>query len=159
MAYSSIKVARYLLELGKADTRSLTPLDLIKLTYLAHGWSLGLRGQPLVAENAEAWQYGPVFSDLYRKLKHYRASPVTEIRSYPGEVVEDDLSDEDKSLIQAVYNAYKAFNGVQLSAMTHQQGTPWDEAWRQRGKNTQIKDDKIREHYQRLARQRQSQTA
>ena len=159
MAYAPTKVARKFLELAKQDSRPLTPLELIKLTYLAHGWSLALRDEPLVREPAQAWQYGPVYPGLYRVLKHYRADAVDSVPVAGAEHFETDaLSQEDESLIDAVYQAYKKFNGVQLSSLTHQPGTPWDEAWRS-GKNSSIKDAVIKDHFRRAGGQQIGQTS
>ena len=72
-------VANEFIHLAKADGRSLTPLQLIKLTYIAHGWMLTLYGRPLIVDEVEAWKYGPVIPDLYqatravwRGLRHQR---------------------------------------------------------------------------------------
>ncbi|WP_300526944.1 type II toxin-antitoxin system antitoxin SocA domain-containing protein [Maricaulis sp.] len=152
MSFGSTQIARHLLELAKLEGRSLTPLELIKLTYLAHGWSLGLRDEPLVADSAEAWQYGPVFPDLYHALKKYRASSVTEVPAAPiEELLDGELSDDDKDLIGSVFEAYKGLSGVQLSALTHQPNTPWDQAWKIPGRNTTIKDEAIKAHFKELA--------
>ena len=37
-----------------------TPMGIVKLVYLAHGWQLGWDGEPLINEPVEAWTYGPV---------------------------------------------------------------------------------------------------
>jgi len=149
MAVSSNKVAREILALAQADARPVTPLELIKLTYLAHGWSLGLDEKPLVAESPEAWQYGPVFPDLYHSLKHFRANPVDSVPLGDDEA-DDKLTAEEMRIIRSVYKSYKKYNGVQLSAMTHQPGTPWDRA-RKRRAGSQILDDSIRDHFRELA--------
>lgn len=156
MACPSTVVAREILDLSRSSGRPLTPLELIKLTYLAHGWSLAFRGEPLVSEAAQAWQYGPVFPELYHSLKSFRANPVSHV---PHSVAEAgagcELDPVEKSLIQSVYEAYKSFNGVQLSSLTHQPNTPWDQAWRQ-GRNSTISNDVIKAHFLDLKQQRAS---
>lgn len=148
-------VARELLNLARSEGRSLTPLELIKLTYLAHGWSLALRDQPLVCDQAEAWQYGPVFPDLYHVVKHYRAAPVREVPANGIEVFGGfELNDDEKALIKSVYETYKNFNGLQLSALTHQPNTPWERAWKIPGRNTVIDNEDIKKHYKELAEKR-----
>ena len=155
MPYQSGTVAREIHRLASANSRPVTPLELIKLTYIAHGWSLGLRGVPLVSENAEAWQYGPVFPELYHGLKHFRAFPVTEVPAIGLEMVgiRDEIADGDKGLIASVFEAYRKLNGVQLSSLTHQPNTPWDLAWR-KGKNSVISNTSIESHFKELAKQR-----
>ena len=57
-----------------------TPMHIIKLVYLSHGWMLGLHDTPLLWEPVEAWQYGPVVPSVYHLYKgwggrtHHRCS-------------------------------------------------------------------------------------
>ena len=54
-------VANKFLELGERDGVSdITPMKLLKLVYIAHGWHLALSEgkKPLVNEASEAWKYG-----------------------------------------------------------------------------------------------------
>src|SRR5713226_3390078 len=70
-------VANELIRLASEDGKSLTPLQIIKLTYIAHGWMLGLYQRPLVVDQIEAWKYGPVIPDLYHAMKDYGSGYVT----------------------------------------------------------------------------------
>ncbi len=126
----------------------LTPLQLIKLTYIAHGWSFPLRGGGLIGDRIEAWQYGPVVPSLYHSIKDWRSNPVDQ-RLWYGE----PLAPNEDELVQAVFNAYGSYSGGQLSTLTHQDGTPWDIAWR-RGRNSPITDDMIADHYRRINAER-----
>jgi uncharacterized phage-associated protein len=155
MAHSATKVAREIHRIASAENRPLTPLELMKLTYISHGWSLCLRNQPLVSDKAQAWQYGPVYPDLYHALKDYRASPVQEVRSVRAEVPSPALSQEESELVRSVFNAYRGLNGVQLSALTHQDGTPWHKAY-SRGRNSVINDDEIKAHFCDIQQQRKA---
>lgn len=154
MAYPSHTVARKLLDFGNECRRPLTPLEIMKLTYICHGWHLALRNEALVSDQAQAWQYGPVFPDLYQSLKSYGASPVTQVPVSSSEWFEKkEMGDAEVKVTKNVFEAYRRFNGIQLSSMTHQAGTPWDQAWR-RGKNSSISDESIKAHFLDLARQR-----
>ena len=65
-------VASYFVEL--ADERGagpFTPMQLLKLTYIAHGYSLGLQSTPLIENKVEAWKFGPVIPDLYHSIKEF----------------------------------------------------------------------------------------
>jgi uncharacterized phage-associated protein len=48
---------------------TLTPLQLLKLAYIAHGWSFPIRKQGLIGERIEAWQYGPVSRRCTTRLR------------------------------------------------------------------------------------------
>ncbi|KQH74402.1 Panacea domain-containing protein [Xylella fastidiosa] len=56
----------------------LTPLQVLKLVYLAHGWCLGVHTQPLIDELVEAWRAGPLIRSLYNVIKQDRSSGITE---------------------------------------------------------------------------------
>ena len=155
MGHPSSTIAQEILSIANEDRRPLTPLELIKLCYLAYGWSLALRDEPLIDEDAEAWQYGPVFPKLYHALKSFRANPVKYVPEYHGGPSNLDANEEN--LLRAVYEAYKGLNGVQLSSLTHQPNTPWDISWRS-GRNSVIDRKDIKAHFNKL-RDRQQQTA
>lgn len=142
--HSSVKVAGRLIELAKADDNTLTPMQIIKLDYLCHGWMLGLYHRPLIKENVEAWQYGPVIPELYAEVKKFRSSPVDIEPATDGEPF--DSGQED--IIKQVYDVYGHFTGIQLSALTHAEGTPWYKTWNNgQGRNNVISNDLIEEHF------------
>jgi uncharacterized phage-associated protein len=151
LPYSAIKVANEFLRLGTQDSppRGLTPLQLLKLVYIAHGWSLIHLQQPLLNEQAQAWQYGPVVPSLYHAIKQYGAGSIP--YPIPGDTDPQQLSPDAAGLIAAVYRTYGHLSGVQLSNMTHQPDTPWSKAWTTAGKNAIISNTEIQQHYRKLA--------
>ena len=66
-------VANSLIERGMADSAALTPLQIMKLVYISHGWMLGLYNKSLFKQPVLAWLYGPVVSDIYHGLRKYRS--------------------------------------------------------------------------------------
>jgi uncharacterized phage-associated protein len=151
MPYSAIKVANEFLRLAREDNppRPLTPLQLIKLVYIAHGFSLVYLQTPLLNEQPQAWQYGPVVPSLYHAIKQYGANPITS--PILGDTDPQELSEDARNLIAAVYRTYAHLSGIQLSNMTHQPNTPWSEAWNVAGKNAVISNNTIQAHYRELA--------
>lgn len=151
MPYGAIKVANEFLRLGRMEQppRALTPLQLIKLVYIAHGFSLVYLPEPLLSEPPQAWQYGPVVPSLYHSIKQYGAGPIT--TQIEGDTDPQQLSDEARRLIKAVYDTYAHFSGTQLSNMTHQPNTPWSQTWTAAGKNAVIPNEIIQAHYRELA--------
>lgn len=145
---SSVAVANRFIELAEANGDPLTPMQLLKLVYIAHGWMLGLTGRPLIRERVEAWQYGPVIPDLYAHVRSYRGAPITsQIRT----IFSDDLDNEEASIVEQVYKAYKRFTGMQLSRMTHAAGTPWALTYEPGSFGKVIPVDLIEDHYRQLA--------
>lgn len=145
--HSSLAVANKLLKLAESSGKSLTPMQVLKLVYMCHGWMLGLYGRPLISDKVEAWQYGPVIPNLYHSLKSYRASPVTNTLMQP--VDEAEFGEEEESLISQVFNIYGDYSGPQLSTITHRAGSPWHAIWNSNGST--ISNDLIQTHYEELA--------
>ena len=154
---ASTLVARRLHQLwdsqDKADAgvSPATPFKLIKLTYIAHGWSFpNFGGRGLVSEPVEAWQFGPVYPDLYSAVGSYGASPVASVPKNVHEMQNShvELDGSEVALIDAVYREYKNYDEMQLSLMTHREGTPWHKTWNDGiGSFNVIGDDLIRDYY------------
>jgi len=138
----SLAAAKYILQKRSAEGDSVTPMQLIKLVYIAQGFMLGKKGRPLLDESVEAWQYGPVVPSVYHAVKSYRSSPVISIR---GNV--DVLSDDEKEILDLVSESYAKYDGVTLSSATHKEGTPWRTTWLSLGKNSPIPNDLIENFY------------
>ena len=124
----------------------LTPMQLLKLSYIAHGYSLGLRSTPLIRNRIEAWKFGPVIPDLYHTLKLHRDQPVQRIPRYPS----DDLEDDEKILVNAIFDAYGDLSGLALSNLTHKGGTPWAKVYQPNIHGIAISNDLIEEHYKEI---------
>ena len=149
MAYDAATVANHFLELATAKGARLTPMQLIKLTYIAHGFSLALYHRPLINEPVEAWRYGPVIPSLYRVLKNYGSGPVAgPLAARWGRNQEIDGPDQD--LIEAVFEKYGGLSGTQLSFLTHKKGTPWEKAYEPDVYGVELDDDEIQAHYEEL---------
>lgn len=146
--HDSRTVANRFLELARQAGVFLTPMQLLKLVYIAHGWMLGLYGRPLIRDEVQAWRYGPVIPRLYNAAREYRAGPVTrQLRAaadHPLDEFEDDI-------IGQVYNLYGKKSGIALSRLTHAEDTPWALSYEPGEFGTPIPQDLIQEHYQQLA--------
>lgn len=148
--YDVLTVADAILKIAKEKNRQLTPMQLVKLTYIAHGWSLGLRDRDLFKNRIEAWQYGPVIPDLYHATKAFGRNPIP-LESV-GDPTQVDVAPEDKQLLEAVYEKYGHLDGIALSYITHRAGTPWTQVYRPGVMHIEIPDALIRNHYEDLAR-------
>jgi len=133
--HPTARVANAFLELAQEKGVPLTPMKLQKLLYFAQGWSLGLRGKSLVAEQPKAWPYGPVFQSVYFACRKYGSAPITaplspsdyeatvnKVRTIGGQ---EELAAEDVSLVRRVWDVYSGYSAWQLSALTHADGGPW----------------------------------
>jgi|SRR6218665_458947 len=144
--YSPSQIADYFLSKSTPE-RPITPMKLNKLVYIAHGWNLAIEDCPLIDEHPEAWKYGPVIPSLYHRFKNYGNSNI----DYKPEAPE--LAQGTIELLNEVWEKYGNDTGITLSSKTHQPGTPWYNAWNDKGKSQmsfEISDNSIKAHYNEL---------
>lgn len=137
---SIMDVARYLVYLSyNMNKSSLTPLKLQKLLYLAQGWSYVWDGVPLFNSKFEAWQYGPVNTEVYNCFKKYGRDEILEEEGI------SNISDNDaKETIEAIWSSYGSKGAFDLVELTHNQ-TPWKEAYED---GLYIENESIKQYFQ-----------
>ena len=151
---SPIAIANFFIKKSLDTATELTPMKLVKLVYISHGWNLGLNGEPLINEAVQAWKYGPVVESVYHEFKKYGSEQVTSLATeFVGfKVITPCVDEKDVVLLDKVWDVYSDMDGVKLSSLTHQPGTPWDIVWNKDGGNRisgkQIPNDLIKQHYQ-----------
>jgi uncharacterized phage-associated protein len=142
MAYPAAAIANELLDLAEESERRLTQIDIQKLVYFAHGWHLGLRGEPLIEEPVEAWTYGPVVRRLYNAFRRFGSSPITEKamewHMTPGgkfspsipriEGVSDREDTYARAMTQTIWRKYGMLEPFKLVEITHLPNSPWTRA-------------------------------
>lgn len=142
--YSVLTIADAILKTQKRLGKALTPLQLVKLTYIANGWSLALREAPLFRERIEAWRYGPVIPELYRAVKRFGRDPI------PFDALDDrdpPVDVDTLAFIEDVVAKYGDLSGIALSHLTHQSGTPWSQVYDPERPNAEITRESIAHHY------------
>ncbi|MDY4347988.1 Panacea domain-containing protein [Pectobacterium brasiliense] len=148
--YNPVQIANKFIELGINNGTPITQMQAQKLTYIAHGISLGHRGVGILSDPVCAWRYGPVVPSLYHSLKHYGSMPITtpvNAHSFFGSSL--DMDGYVSGLIQNVYNIYGRYSAEVLSEFTHRQGTPWQQTYQTYG-DAVIDDRLIKNYYERL---------
>lgn len=149
----SLSVAQYILDQCKeVGHGAITPMQLIKLVYIAHGYMLGKHGRPLLGEQVQAWRYGPVVASVYHAVKCFGSEVVEEV---PGAKKGFEFSQDEQKVMESVAKDYGKYNGITLSSATHTPGTPWDQTWSEIGKNGPISNDLIENFYEQILRKRE----
>lgn len=159
--YTAKAVANEFLARGFAmESNDLSPMKLQKLIYFAHGWNLAINRTPLINENLQAWPFGPVVPDVYSHFKSFGNKKINklateldfsdgEIKAIEPRVPQNDL--DSISIIDQVWDIYGRYDGIQLSNMTHEEGTPWkriaDQFENYLPKNIDIPDELIQEYF------------
>jgi len=134
--------------------RDMTHMKLQKLVFFMHAWGLALYEKSPVSEQPQAWEYGPVFSSLYHILKTYGSTPVTDgleqMNPATGQMVPMIPPMEDHhfwQLLGQVWERYGGFDAFDLSALTHEDDSPWASA--RNAKRGFLDDDEITDFYRR----------
>lgn len=159
---SPIAVANFFIEksINESDG-TCTPLKILKLTYISHGWYMALFDKPLLDEKIQAWKYGPVIPTLYYSLKGFEnnviSTPVTYAVGSRSDfkVIQPKIIDNPTiEFLDSIWENYKKYNGIELSILTHQKNSPWDITWNKMGAKNQkhviIDNDLIKTHYKEL---------
>ncbi|MBJ7417938.1 MAG: SocA family protein [Niveispirillum sp.] len=159
MAYSSLAIANEFIRLARSASQDITHMQLQKLVYLAHGWNMAINKQPLIEDEFEAWEFGPVIRRLYDALKRWGKHPVGQMIRWGDDtgfaddddgVANDVVSPEERAVIDKVWKTYGKLQAFQLSALTHEPDTPWYAKYQQ-GRNHKIPAQSIREYFVKLA--------
>lgn len=120
-------VGKKILDFAEVGERSLTPLQILKLVFLAHGWGYVVLERPLIIDPVEAWQLGPVHKKLYHIIKVYGSGPVEEIVFEGDKNDRTSLYEDEVELIEFIYKKYGKMSGSSLVDLTHETGSPWDQ--------------------------------
>ncbi len=107
--------------LAEASGWSLTNLQLQKLLYLGQMSYMGASGgQPIFAEDFQAWKLGPVLPSVYKIGRDYGSGPVRSL-FHKGQLPPGAARD---TLLE-VYKDLKDKSAWDLVAITHWQGGAW----------------------------------
>jgi len=155
-----LAIANFFIKKSLETGIPVTNMKLVKLVYIAHGWYLGLTGQPLIGEGAEAWKYGPVIPSIYYSFNTYGGNPINQIAytiTPSGQTSNYPLSDPSlNEFLDKVWDVYSGYSAIELSAFTHQENTPWNETWNKGGGSSTngvvIPNEAIKSHYEQLAK-------
>jgi uncharacterized phage-associated protein len=123
-----------LLDWSDEQNLAITPMKLQKLIYYCHAEFLVATGQPLVAQDFEAWEYGPVIPSLFREFKHLKADSIRTranrfdpLTAQTVEALPPDLGDASE-LVRQTFELYVQHSASALSRMSHASDGPWSEA-------------------------------
>lgn len=112
----------------KSGNEGLHHMKLQKLCFFAYGWWLAWHDKPIMTEGPEVWRYGPVFNSLYNSLTNYGRDRVLQTQKSNPFENPPSISEKDENtqkLVNWIWQRYGKLSGFELSAMTHEKGTPW----------------------------------
>lgn len=142
--HDSRAIANIFIELAQKSGQRLTIMPLIKYVFFAHGWTLGITGKPLIRHEVQAWRYGPVVPEVYYAFRP-KLIIKEEARNWLMMQYHTTLESVEEEIVGKVYERYSAMEPWDLSALTHEEGSPWDTS--KKNKVLAIHDSVIREYY------------
>ena len=140
--YSAIEVAFCLLKHAARAGKRLNTLQVQKLTYVCHGWSLALYKRPLITEDVMATQHGPMVTSIHFRFEQFGNKIISQ-----EQLVELDA--ESDQIAFDIICILGDFNGPELKELTQRTGSPWKQVW----DGTKIKpipDEIIARHYSKI---------
>ncbi len=145
-------VADRLLAQAHRERRTIDPIQMQKLVYLAQGWALALRGQELFWEPIAVSEHGPLVAELHRALNRFGAGPIhrellaASVSTNP-KVATAPLGPTEIIIVDGIWEAYGAMSGPQLISLIDEPDAPWDAARRRAipGKPCQISLNTLRQ--------------
>lgn len=141
MTVHALSAARSLCELRNWG---LSNLELQKVLYVAQMYHLGRTGSPLISEEFEAWDYGPVVPDVYARAKGFGRSAVPNVFHWVPPVVEGT---PEMGTLRTIAESTKNFTPGQLVDITHWVGGAWAKVYRPNQKGIKIPNEMILDEY------------
>lgn len=161
MAHDVRGIANFVLDLADEQGRPVSNLSINKIVFFLHAYYLARFARPLVSAKIEAWDYGPVFRELYREFKAFGDKPIVtrahRINPVNGErqLCESVLSKEELAFLEELGRKFVGISAGSLVSMSHEPGGPWDQVWNHNSKvnaSMHISDDLIMSWYAKAAR-------
>lgn len=146
--YSATDVAKYFIYLSSQafigdnkEREGITNLKLQKILYFAQAYYLAKFNKPLFNNTIEAWEYGPVIPDIYRRFKNYGGKPIISKRD------NSTLSEKDKEILKEIWETFGGYSASRLVDISHAHA-PWRDAYASEDKI--ISNKSLSEYYRPL---------
>ena len=128
-------LANTILRRGFEENVDISPMKLQKIMYFVCAKYVQDNGVLLTSEPFCVWQYGPVLASIYDEFKSFHSSPITEYakdadgKSY---AIGRRNAEDVYRVIDEIWSKYSHCTGVELSRITHKDGSGWSRAFERR---------------------------
>lgn len=129
--------------LGEISGWSLSNLQMQKILYIAQMLHIGRTGRPMFSEDFEAWDFGPVAYELYRKAKIFGSRKVSDVFFEP----KLPLESAERSSILSAYQSMRDLTPGQMVALTHRDNGAWAKCYRPGERGRVIPKELILQEY------------
>lgn len=122
--YTALEVAKYIINKCIELGRPISNLQLQKILYYIQGeYMCTNNGQALFEDEIEAWQYGPVVSDVYYFYNSYSASDIVTKQNNV------ELDEDTKQIVNPIIESKSKLSAWTLVGQTHSEA-PWKETYK-----------------------------
>lgn len=131
MTYDVRDIANYVLDVADRLNRPVSNIVINKIVYFCHEQYLLDTGSKLVSAKIEAWEYGPVFRELYSEFKKYGRDPIRgrarrfDFATKQMGIPPIDIRDGDREMIDRWVEKLVHLSPGQLVDLAHVPGGPW----------------------------------
>ena len=126
---SPLYAANNLIIRAKDADIALSHLKLQKLLYMLYARFAAEFAIPLFPNRFEAWQYGPVITEVYGVFKKYGSRNINEpYMDSDGQIMVVAEEGGFKECFDDLWDRYGAFSGSALVGITHEEGSAWYKA-------------------------------
>lgn len=128
MTFSPVNVSNNILKRAFDDEVNVSPMKLQKLLYFIASDYAKATGKPLLSEQFQAWDYGPVVRSVYDEFRSFGGAP---IRAYAkdatgkSKMIKESKDEALRESIDRIWDHAKGKTAVSLSRITHSKGSAW----------------------------------
>ncbi|MET1754916.1 type II toxin-antitoxin system antitoxin SocA domain-containing protein [Novosphingobium sp. RD2P27] len=124
-------LANLLLDWSDQEKIQVTPMKLQKMLYFCHADYLCTFKRPLIRQQFEAWDFGPVEPSVFAEFRESSKSPIVgramQFSPTLGRriLATIDLNPDDLEILRPFFDFYKHSSATKLSDMSHDRTGPW----------------------------------
>lgn len=117
----------------------MTNLHLNKVLYFMYVEFMKEYDSPVTRAKIEAWNYGPVFREVYNQFKHLKDAPIacraTRVDYDSGQRIEASANflPVHREFLMSVADYYAGFPASLLVEISHEAGGAWMAVWNHKG--------------------------
>lgn len=129
--YDVRAIANWCLIRARRVEIKVSNLWLNKLVSLIYESSLINRRVLLTPARMEAWEFGPVFREIYFNFPKENQSLLSKFNvvKRQKEIADDSFHSEDIAAFEEVWQKFGHLSGSRLTTITHASGTSWSKVW------------------------------
>ena len=126
--------ANLILDWADEEKIEISPMKLQKILFFCNADFVVANGYPVIQQEFEAWDYGPVVPSIYAEFKSFRDKPIRKRAEIFDPLTASNrrpvlkMDDDTKAYLRDRFDFYKKFSAIALSDLSHSRAGPWRQA-------------------------------